>query len=36
MKKDFFTYDLLNIRDTQKLLALEWIHTTPKEPEKDL
>ena len=31
MNKDFFTYDLLNIRDTQKLLALEWLHPTSKE-----
>ena len=31
MNKDFFTYDLLNIRDTQKLLSLEWLHPTSKE-----
>lgn len=36
MKKDFFTYDLLNIRDTNKLLALEWIQSIPKEPEQEL
>ena len=36
MEKDFFTYDLLNIRDTNKLLALEWIQSIPKEPEQEL
>lgn len=36
MKKDFFTYDLLNIQDTNKLLALEWIQSIPKEPEQEL
>ena len=36
MKKDFFTYDLLNIQDTNKLLALEWIQSIPKEPEQTL
>lgn len=36
IEKDFFTNDLLNIQDTQKLLALEWIHPAPKEPEKEL
>lgn len=33
IKKDFFTADLSNIRDTQKLLALEWINTSPKEKD---
>lgn len=36
MKKDFFTYDLLNIQDTNKLLALEWIQSVPKDPENQL
>ena len=36
MKKDFFTYDLLNIQATNKLLALEWIQSIPKEPEQEL
>lgn len=31
IRKDFYTNDLSNIRDTQKLLALEWIHTASKE-----
>lgn len=36
MKKDFFTYDLMNIQDTDKLLALEWIQSMPKDFEKNL
>ena len=36
MKKDFFTYDLLNIQDTNRLLALEWIQSIPKESEQEL
>lgn len=32
LEKNFYTYDLDNIRDTKKLLALEWIR--PKEKIK--
>ena len=36
IEKDFFTYDLQNIKDTNKLLALEWIQPEPKESEINL
>lgn len=36
MHKDFFTYDLRNIEDTNKLLALEWIQSIPENPENQL
>ncbi len=36
MEKDFFTYDLLNIQDTDKLLALEWTQPISEKSEQKL
>ena len=34
ISKDFYTFDLSNIRDTRRLLSLEWIAEQDKESER--
>ena len=31
MDKDFYSYDMENIKDTKRLLALEWLKEREKE-----
>lgn len=31
MDKDFYSYDMANIKDTKRLLALEWLKEREKE-----
>lgn len=34
MDKDFYSYDMANIKDTKRLLALEWLKEREKEDGK--